>query len=70
MFNKAETYLRNHPIGISFDPYEFQKLVKDDCEANATYALWKFREEESGKFKSTYAMCNPLFETIKKAILK
>jgi hypothetical protein len=68
MYNKAEQYLMQSNMVGNFNPNKYALLLKQDIDAKLKYNLWKFREEKSGDFKSTYAMCNHIMTLVEKSI--
>jgi len=68
MTNKAEQYLMQSNMYGDFNPNKYALLLKQDIDAKLKYALWKFREEKSSNFKSTYAMCNHIMTLVEENI--
>lgn len=68
MNNKAEQYLQKTNLMGGFNPNQYALLLKQDIAGKLKYDLWKFREEKSGNFKSTYAMCNNIMTLVENSI--
>lgn len=68
MNDKAEKYLTQTNLMGGFNPNQYELLLKQDLAGKLQYDLWKFREYESEKFKSTYAMCNNIMKMVEKSI--
>lgn len=69
MNDKAEKYLIHTNMMGGFNPNQYALLLKQDIADKLKYDLWKFREQESGKFKSTYGMCNNIMQLVEKSVL-
>ena len=68
MTDKAEKYLTETNMMGGFNPNKYALLLKQDIDTKLKYELWKFREEKSGDFKSTYAMMNHIMTLVEKKI--